>query len=157
MKLLIIFVALNVFNVILQTARSLATQNCGKHTAAMANMIAYGVYTIVLVYMSCDLSLMAKVVVVGLTNYVGVYAVKSVEEKLRKEKLWKVETTVPVGRQEEVVAFLKETNIPFNYIVGVGDWTIFNIFCATRSQSETVKTLLRKFDVKYFVSESKTL
>ena len=56
-KLLILFIALNIVNVIIQTVKSLATVKCGKTVAAIVNAVAYGLYTVVVVYTVCDLPL----------------------------------------------------------------------------------------------------
>ena len=47
--------------------------------------------------------------------------------------------------------------IPYNYIEGVGKYTIFNVFCSNQEQSTAVKEILKAYRAKYFVSESKTL
>ena len=83
MKLLFIFIILNVFNVIIQTIKSIVTIKCGKSVAAVVNAVAYGLYTVVTVYMLCELSLWVKALVVALCNLVGVYVVKLIEEKSR--------------------------------------------------------------------------
>ena len=85
----------NVVNVIIQTVKSLATVKCGKTVAAIVNAVAYGLYTVVVVYTMCDLPLWAKALIVGVANLIGVYVVKLFEEKARKDKLWKVEATIP--------------------------------------------------------------
>ena len=92
--LLLIFIGLNIANVIIQTIKSIATVKCGKGVAALVNAVAYGLYTIVTVYLMCELSLGLKALVVALCNLIGVYLVKWAEEKARKDKLWKVEATV---------------------------------------------------------------
>ena len=79
MKLLILFIVLNVVNVIIQTVKSLATVKCGKGMASIVNAVAYGLYTIVLVYTMCDLPLYLKALVVALCNLVGVFIVKWLE------------------------------------------------------------------------------
>ena len=81
MKLLIIFIVLNIFNVILQTVKSICTVKCGKTVAAIVNAVAFGLYTVVIVYTNADLPLIQKVLVVALSNLIGVYVVKWVEEK----------------------------------------------------------------------------
>ena len=93
-KLLILFIVLNIVNVIIQTVKSLATVKCGKTVAAIVNAVAYGLYTYVIVLTVCDLPLWLKVVVVGACNLVGVFCVKWGEEKARKDKLWEVRATV---------------------------------------------------------------
>ena len=52
---------------------------------------------------------------------------------------------------------LNKAKISYNYIEGVGKYTIFNVFCATQNQSVAVKEILKVYNAKYFVSESKTL
>ena len=157
MKLLIIFIILNVVNVILQTVKSIATVKCGKGAAALINAIAYGLYTVVIVYTNCELPLLAKVAVVAITNLIGVYAVKFFEEKARKDKLWKIEATIPAFMTEDYHRILKESGIPHNFIENVGEYTIFNCYCATQKESQMVKELLEAGGAKWFVSESKIL
>ena len=156
-KLLIIFVVLNVVNVVLSTVRSICTINCGKTIAALANAISYGLYTVVVIYTVCDLPLLLKVVVVALCNFIGVYVVKLVEQKARKDKLWKVEATIPAEYTQDLHCTLTAEEIPNNYIVGVGKYSVFNCYCATQKDSAKVKAILNQFNAKYFVSESKAL
>lgn len=157
MKLLIIFIVLNIVNVIIQTFKSLATVKCGKAAASVVNAVAYGVYTVVLVYMNCDLTLWQKVVVVALTNLVGVYIVKFIEEKMRKDKLWKIECTCRSDKTLALHEVLKNCNISHNYIQNVGQNSVFNIYSKTQKESQNIKDILKSYDVKYFVSESKIL
>lgn len=152
-----IFVVLNVVNVIIQTIKSIATIKCGKLSAAVINAVAYGLYTIVVVYMVCDLPLWLKATVIAVANLIGVYAVKLIEEKKRKDKLWKVEATIPADYTIPLHYKLKVREIPHNYIEKVGEYTVFNIYCATQKQSAIAKILLNEHHAKYFVSESKTL
>jgi uncharacterized protein YebE (UPF0316 family) len=157
MNLLIIFIILNVFNVIIQTVKSIVTIKCGKSVAAVVNAIAYGLYTVVTVYMLCELSLWVKALVVALCNLVGVYVVKLIEEKSRKDKLWKVECTIPSDQVLYLCYDLKE-KVPFNcYQVNESDYMVFNIYYSTQQQSAYVKDVLKVRNAKYFVSESKSL
>ncbi len=157
MKLLFIFIILNVFNVIIQTIKSIVTIKCGKSVAAVVNAVAYGLYTVVTVYMLCELSLWVKALVVALCNLVGVYVVKLIEEKSRKDKLWKIECTIPSDQVLYLCCDLKE-KVPFNcYDVNESDYVVFNIYCSTQLQSAYVKECLQNRKAKYFVSESKSL
>lgn len=157
MNLLLTFILLNILNVIIQTVKSICTVKCGKGVAAVVNAVAYGLYTIVTVYMLCDLDLWLKAGVVAVCNLIGVYVVKLIEEKSRKDKLWKVEMTVKNYNTEKLSNTLKELDIPFNYIEGVGKYTIFNVYCATQKQSATVRKIGEECKAKFFVSETKTL
>lgn len=160
MNLLITFTILNIVNVVLQTIKSIATFKCGKTMAAIINAVAYGLYTIVLVYTVCDLPLMLKAVIVAICNFVGVWLVKYGEEKARKDKLWKVEATIPNEginpEYDDCIVELKQSGIPMNYI-DITKYILINCYCATQADSAKVKTILDKYNAKYFVSESKTL
>ena len=155
MKLLVLFVIMNIVNVVIQTIKSIATIKCGKTAAAIVNAVAYGLYTYIVVLTMCDLSLLAKCLIVAGANFVGVFVVKFFEEKARKDKLWKVEATIPAKYQGAVHFDLKD--IPHNYIEGVGNYTLFNFYCATQAESAKVRDIINQYEAKYFVSESKTL
>lgn len=150
---LIIFIILNIVNVIIQTVKSIATIKCGKGMAALVNAVAYGLYTVVVVYTVCDLPLWLKVLVVGVCNLIGVFFVKWGEEKARKDKLWKIEATFDKEYLEEIHRLV---GISHSYI-DIGDHVIFNFYAENQRQSELVADVVRKYHGKYFASESKTL
>jgi hypothetical protein len=157
-NLLWLFVGLNVVNVIIQTVKSIATVKCGKTVAALVNALAYGLYTFVVIYMTIDgLNIWVKAGIIALCNLVGVWVVKFIEEKSRKDKLWKVEATVLRGYTQELHQCLTEYDIPHNYLENVGPYTLFNVYCATQEQSRLAKMALDGHFAKYFVSESKSL
>ena len=158
MALLILFITLNALNVVIQTVKSLCTVKCGKTIAAIVNALAYGLYTVVLVYMQCDLSIIAKALVVGGCNLVGVYIVKVVEEKLQKEKLWKIELTIENDNPKliQLIGNLDGMDIPFNHSTTDNNkWVVFNIFCYSKEQSRRLKKIIEPLNVKYFVTENK--
>ena len=156
MNLLITFTVLNIINVVLQTIKSIATFKCGKTMAAIINAVAYGLYTIVLVYTVCDLPLMLKAAIVAICNFVGVWIVKYGEEKARKDKLWKNEVTIPSSQAEQMLADCEYYELTYNY-VDIQKYYLFNFYCPTQKDSANVKKLLKSYDAKYFVVESKTL
>ena len=158
MEMLIIFIVLTILNVVIQTIKSIATIKCGKVVASLVNAVAYGLYTYVIFFTSADgIDLHTKALITAFANLVGVYVVKLFEEKARKDKLWKVEATVRASFVRPLHLALKECGIDHNYIEGVGEYTIFNIYCPTQAVSIEVRELLEGRKVKYFVSESKTL
>lgn len=155
-KLLLIFIALNITNVIIQTVKSLVTVKCGKTAAALINAAAYGLYTYVIVLTVCDLPLWLKAIIVGACNLVGVYVVKLIEERARRDKLWKVEATIPVDIAEKVKHDLRANGLPHNYI-DIEKYYLFNVYCENQEQSKVAKIILDYYNAKYFVSENKSL
>ena len=157
MSLLILFIILNAVNVVIQTVKSLCTINGGKLMAAVANAVAYGLYTVVVIYMVCELPMWEKVVIIGGCNFVMVFIVKAIEEKLRKDKLWKVEVTIPSKEKNFLLTDCQKYNIRhFNYF-DIDTYYIFNFYCKTQEESAKVKKVLKEYDAKYFVSETKIL
>lgn len=158
MNMLILFIVLTIVNTIIQTVKSIATVKCGKTAAALINAFAYGLYTYVIIFTSAEgLNIHTKAIITALANLVGVFVVKLIEEKSRKDKLWKVEATVnTMDEAKEIVALLTDYNIPHNYI-DINRYVLINCYCATQKQSLAVKEVLNTYHAKYFVSESKTL
>ena len=154
MKLLITFIVLNIFNVILQTVKSICTVKCGKTVAAIVNAVAFGLYTVVIVFTNADLPLIQKVLVVALSNLIGVYIVKWIEEKKRKEKLWAIRFTVKDNEGEKIINELENKDISYGYDVR-GKYIIFETFCNSKEETLKVKEIVKRFNAKYFISENK--
>jgi uncharacterized protein YebE (UPF0316 family) len=160
MGIMTLFIICNVINVIIQTVKSICTIRCGKILAAVINAIAYGYYTYIVVLTMCELSLLVKIVIVGLCNLVGVYLVKFFEEKKKKDKLWKIELTSDLGVSEKIKKFLTDKNIPFTMTPTENlkkEFVLFNVFCYSQKESILIKKIIEMYEIKYFVTESKSL
>lgn len=153
--MLITFVILNVLNVIIQTAKSIVTIKCGKGVAALVNAIAYGLYTVVLVYMNCDIPLWEKVIVVGSANLIGVYIVKFFEEKSKKDKLWKIEFSLKKGYLDSAVEELNINDISYNFST-FGEYVTITAFANTQEETKIINNIVKKNNAKYFITETKS-
>lgn len=156
MNLLVTFVIFNILNVIIQTVKSIATIKCNKWVASLVNAVAYGLYTYIVVLTVCELHLWVKMLVVALANLVGVFVVKLIEEKSRKDKLWKFEATFE--HTPYVINKLKQwselNHIPISYI-DIDKYYIVNFYSKSQLESTLVKCAIEQYNGKYFVSESK--
>ena len=92
--LLILFIVLTVVNVILNTARTIITVKGGLFWSSLVSAIAFGFYTIVIIFTVCNLPMWLKATVTALANFVGTYFVKWLEMKVRKDKLWMVDVVL---------------------------------------------------------------
>ena len=156
---LLVFIYLNVINVIIQTIKSIATVSWGKWGASIANAVAYSLYTVVVIFMNADgLGIMWKAIIIGLANLWGVYIVKLVEEKKRKDRLWKIEATFE--HKENFIQSLKLwaelEHISINYI-DIDKYYVVNFYAPTQNASKLIKDFILRFNGKYFVSETKNL
>ena len=151
--LLMLFIILTIVNVIVQTIKSLTTIKCKKTIAAVVSAFGFGFQTIVTIYTLCDLPLWWKAGIVAICNLIGVYFVKWLEEKSRKDKLWKVECTVPQTMDlTEIRSKCEQLELAYNY-VDINKYYLFNFYCPTKSDTTKVKQFLKHYPVKYFVSE----
>ena len=158
-ELLILFIVLTILNVIIGAAKSIVTIKGTKLAAATLNAVAYAINTLAVFYTADEsLSLLPKIIIVAITNFIGVYIVKFVEEKKTKDRLWKIECTVATHLAEIIETALVGNRIPHKkqegIDFGIGPCTTFNIYAKTKEQSKKVKELLKDHKVKYFVTES---
>ena len=111
-----------------------------------------------LIYTVADFPMWEKCLITFVCNVVGVWVVKFVEERMTKDKLWRIELTVRNSQLKNIINFLNSTKIHYSTIEEVTNkYTILNVYCATQKESLSIKELVTKFNVKYFVSESKIL
>ena len=159
-KFLIVFIALSIVNVIFATIKSIVTVGDNKWVASLVSGGYFAFYNVMMLYTVADFPMWQKCVITFACNVIGVYLVKWGEEKSRKDKLWKVEATIPnqgiFAENDDCLIELKNANISMNYI-DINKYILINCYCATQTESKVVKEILNKYNAKYFVSESKTL
>ena len=154
---ILLFIICTFANVVISTIKSVMTIKGGKVAAAVWNALAFGLYTyIVVLTATAPVSTIWKVAITASCNLVGVFCVKLAEEKMRKDRLWKIEMTVKNDYGMVAAAMhgaLNEANIPNNY-VEAGNYAIFNCYCATKSDTENAVTIGANYGAKYFASET---
>ena len=157
MNAIIFFALMTVINVTLSTIRSLCTIKGGKWLSAITNALCYGFYPLIVMLTAKDtVSIITNMVITAVANFVCVWLIKFVEEKARKDKLWKFEATFE--HNEKRLDIIKEScelhEIPYNYI-DIDKYYVMNFYAKTQSESEIIKALIDSHNGKYFVSESK--
>lgn len=156
MNTILLFALCTAVNVILSTIKSILTVKGGKLSASFINALTYGFYSYVIVLTSADgMPIWLKMAITAICNFIGVYLVKWIEEKARKDKLWKVELTVPTKYTNTIDFDLHD--VPHSYIELSDKHTLFNFYCATQKESAKVKAIVNQYEAKYFVAESKNL
>lgn len=149
---IILFIVCTFANVIISTIKSVMTIKGGKVNAAIWNALGYGLYAyIVVMTANAPISTLGKVLITVGCNLIGVYGVKLVEEKLRKDKLWRVEMTI---RNEYAVflhSLLTDNNIP-NHYVNAGKHAVFTCYCDTKKQTETAIGCGKVYNAKCFAN-----
>lgn len=160
MKLIIIFTALSLVNVIFSTVRSLTTIKCGPWIASIVSALYFSYYNIVLIYTVAEFPLWQKCVITGLCNLVGVLIVKMVENKMRKDRLWVFNSTAKTDSTtiKMIHDTLKKMNISsiYNEVEKDSLYTM-QIFAHTQKESAMVKSVLDNYDVKYHAYETQNI
>ena len=92
----------------------------------------------------------------AVTNVIGVYVGMWVMEKLRKDKLWKIEITI----RDAIEAYqfentLREKDISFNSVVCENNDIILNVYSKSQKESEIIKKALAEATTaKYIIHQS---
>ena len=156
MNFLITFIALSIINVVFSTVRSITTIKSGKTVASLISGGYFAFYNIMLIWTVADFPMYQKCIITFVCNVVGVWIVKAIEEKMAKDKLWKIEMTIYPKHKEKMEIMLEKLDIPYNY-VDLKKYFVFNVYSSTKEQSEMVKAIANECRAKYFVAESKIL
>jgi uncharacterized protein YebE (UPF0316 family) len=154
---IMLFVVLQLVNVILGTMRSILTIRASKNAAAVINAVSYTFYSAVVKLISGQ-DMIVVLAVTFATNMVGVYIAMWIHNKFKKDKVWRITVTMPkYSDSAEVTEELKKYNISNTVYIGDGV-KIVDIYSKTQGESSLIKEILSKVKVKYFVTEmEKTL
>lgn len=155
MNAILIFTLATIVNVVLSTIRSICTIKCGKWVSALTNAICYGFYPLIVMLTAKDtVSIIVNMGITAATNFICVWLIKLIEEKARKDKMWKVELAIPAPVVTEAREKLK--NIPHNF-QRIEQWAIFNCYCETQDDTKICTNLCKKLNGKISAYESKPL
>ena len=156
--LLTLFVVLTIVNVVLNTTRTIVTVKGGIFWSSLVSAIAFGFYTIVIIYTICDLPMWIKAVTTAMANFVGTWFVKWIEMKVRKDKVWMIDLVVFKKNLEYAKGYLNEHGIQFTELpISNSESHLFHIYSHSQDESKTIKHLIEHFNAKYVVMESKSL
>lgn len=152
---LIMFIGINLINVILSTMKSIMTIKSTRLVATLINAISYGFYALIVKSMA-SYDTTTIVIVTILANLIGVYFSMWLLDKFKKDKLWKVTVIAINDNYWQIKNALLDGGLSFNtYPINTkyGDTTAFDIFAGTQKESLLLKEILKPFKVKYHIVE----
>lgn len=155
-QFLLLYLVLQIVYVILNTVTNIAKIKCSKLIASLTSAVCYGFYVIVVVATASNQPIWVKMFLTAVTNVVGVYVGMWVMEKLRKDKLWKIEITI----RDAIEAYqfentLREKDISFNSVVCENNDIILNVYSKSQKESEIIKKALAEATTaKYIIHQS---
>lgn len=155
-QFLLLYLVLQVVYVILNTVTNIAKIKCSKLIASLTSAICYGFYVIVVVATASNQPIWVKMLLTAITNVIGVYVGMWVMEKLRKDKLWKIEITIRDAIEAyQFESILREKNISFNSVVCENNDIILNVYSKSQKESEIIKKALAEATTaKYIIHQS---
>lgn len=158
MTAIVIFFLLSLINVVLQTLKSILTVKATPRVASIMTAIAFAFYYVLMKQLT-DFSILETVVVTIIANLIGVSFSMWLLEKIKHDQLWKISVTCKNFNDSELIAMsLRTKQIGYTVIeMQSKPYTLFDIYCETQKQTETVKNILKDKNVKYHYIPVKTL
>lgn len=157
MKIIFIYLIFQTVYVILNTVKSILTIKSTKLVASIASAITYAVYVFVLIYTVADFSIYVKAGLTAITNFVGTYISMAILDRLRKDRIWKIEATLrDLPSANNTINKLTEAGIGYNYITTLGanrDY-VFNIYSKNRKESALIRDILNEVGAKFTIYEN---
>lgn len=155
---ILLFAGLSLFNVIMQTVKSLCTIKSSTFVSACVNALAYGVYVYVIVFTNSEgLPLWGKALITAGANFIGVYIANFMFQKIFSgEVAWVVSASIPQEKYNTFKEGLLEYEIPFHCYGYNSDkeFILTDIYCATKEDSKALKRLL-PHNAMYNISENR--
>lgn len=152
---MVLFVILNLINVILGTMRSILTVKASPTVAMLINTISYTFYAGI-VKMTSGQSMAMVLITTALTNIIGVYIAKWLVSLKHKDKLWVVDVTTKKTNRYNLANDLSIFKIQFSvFSINNSDLVNFRIYSYTQLDSKRIKRILDRYNVKYNITETK--
>jgi uncharacterized protein YebE (UPF0316 family) len=154
---ILLFIILQVVNVILSTIKSIVMIRGNKWATIIANTIYFGIYTAVIKQVASIDNIWVLIGVTMAANFIGTWVGLNITEKMRKADLWTIKTVVKIEYIKEYKKALNEANIKYiSYQTTWDEYTAIDIFSENRSQSKVIKEILEEFNAKYSIHTSRT-
>ena len=98
---ILLFIILQVVNVILSTIKSIVMIRGNKWATIIANTIYFGIYTAVIKQVASIDNIWLLIGVTMAANFIGTWVGLNITEKMRKADLWTIKTVIRVERLKD--------------------------------------------------------
>ena len=156
-KEIILFIILQVVNVILSTVKSIVMIRGNKWASIVCNTIYYSFYTLVIKQLTKIDNIWILAGVTAGANFIGTWVGMTVLEKIRKTELWRISTTVKKDILSEYKSALLKAKIKFiSYETTWEDYSVVDIFSESKKQTKVIKYILKTYHAHYTVLKAVT-
>lgn len=145
---IVIFIILNLINVVLQTLKSILTIKSTPNVASLINAMTFGFYVIVIKELA-NFDMVTTVIITIIANLIGVQIATFLVSKFTKDQLWKITVVSDnIFDTEYIKNKLQSADIGFVAISVNGNGTVIDIYSYDHLQTETIQTILNKTKAK---------
>lgn len=151
----LIFLLVNIVNVMLCTVKSVFTIKASRGIATLANAVAFGFYAMI-VKLIANQPMEIVVSATIIANLIGVYTSLWLLDKFSKDKVWKISVIASPQDYSLISPSLQACGIAWNkYKVDTkfGKWIGLDIFSNNQAESIEIKKILSYYPIKYHVVE----
>ena len=154
MNIIVLFLFLQLLNVILSTIRSVVTIKGTRIAASIVNAVYYGFYTIIVIYTAADnMNIWVKIAITTTTNFIGTYIGRYIVDKIKCDKLWEITATFKQKYKAEIEETLLQNNILYiSLATCTTKITALKIYSKNKTESKQIRSILKKYDA-YFVAQ----
>ena len=154
--MILTFVILQFLNIIIATFKSVIIIKGTKLHAALLNAISYSLGIFITYYVSNEISIYYSIPITFVLNLIGVYLGLALLEKARKDQLWRISTTVKYDIVNDYIKELRQEGIQLMpYETGRKDFTVVDIFSNNKEETDKIRPIIKKYQVKYTIIKSK--
>ena len=151
---LILFISIQMLNVIISTFKSVITVNGSPFTAAAINSISY-------TFAACVTKMLTVqpfeivITVTLITNMTGVYIAKILLDKTKAERLQTISATLRTDNKDVIEEQLRKRSVQYTLIPAFNDRFLINIYSYSRGESSIVKEILGNTNIKFTITENR--
>lgn len=150
--MILTFVILQFFNIIVATFKSVLLIKGSKIYAALTNAVSYSLGIFITYYVSNEISIYYSIPITFVLNLLGVYLGLTILDKLKKDQLWRISTTIKCDWEDEYIKELREIGVQLMpYETGRTDYTVVDIFSNNREETKRIQPIIKKYQAKYTI------
>jgi hypothetical protein len=139
-------------NIIIATFKSVLLIKGPKHFAALINAISHSLNIAITYFVSNEIPIYFSIPITFLLNLFGVYMGLRILEKMKKDQLWRISTTIKGEDVKEYIDELRKIGVQLMpYETGREDFKVVDIFSNNRNETKMIVPIIKKYNAKYTV------
>ena len=153
--MILTFVLLQFLNIVISTFKSVLLIKGTKAHAALINAVSYSLGIFITYYVSNEISIYYSIPITFILNLFGVYIGLTILDKIRKDQLWRISTTIKADYLVDYISELRSEGVQLMpYETGRTDYSVVDVFSNNREETKKIHPIMKKYQVKYTILKS---